>query len=37
MFPNRNQDSVDQLRAQIGLSPLDEYKKTLEAFFELQR
>lgn len=28
--PNENEDSVDQLRAQMGMSSLAEYKKTLQ-------
>jgi hypothetical protein len=36
-FQIQNEDSVDQLRAQMDLPPLQEYKKTLEAFYDLQK
>lgn len=32
-FQIQNQDSVDHLRAQMGMPPLAEYKKTLELFY----
>ena len=34
-FQIENGDSVDQLRAQMGMSPLKEYKKTLEDIYGL--
>lgn len=35
-FQIENEDSVDQLRAQMGMPPLAEYKKALEAFYGIQ-
>ena len=34
-FQIENEDSVDQLRAEMGLPPLQEYKKVLEALYDL--
>jgi hypothetical protein len=36
-LPIENGDSVEQLRAQMGLLPLYEYKKALQAFYDLQK
>jgi hypothetical protein len=36
-FQIENEDSVDQLRAQMDMSPLANYKKTLEALYGLQK
>lgn len=35
-LPIENEESVDQLRAQMGLPPLAEYKKSLEEFYAPQ-
>ena len=35
-FQIENEDSVDQLRAQMGMPTLKEYKKTLEVFYGIQ-
>ena len=35
-FQIENEDSVDQLRAKMHMSPLKEYKKTLEVFYGVQ-
>jgi hypothetical protein len=35
-FKIENEDNVDQLRAQMGMPPLVEYKKTLEVFYGVQ-
>jgi hypothetical protein len=36
-FQIENEDSVDQLRAQMDLQPLDEYKKALEVFYGVEK
>jgi hypothetical protein len=36
-FQIENEDSVDQLRAQMGMPPLAEYKRTLEDFYGVQK
>jgi hypothetical protein len=35
--PIENEDSVDSLRAQMGMSTLAEYKETLKTLYDLQR
>jgi len=36
-LPIENEETVDQLRAQMGLSPLDEYKQALKKLFAPQK